>query len=78
MGVDALPIRAVPVAMTGVVPTRVVIVTMDSHLSGAAFRAEADLRRDIPGLQLSIHAADYGVSAVTIETLYEAKAHHGR
>ena len=40
------------------VPTRVVIVTMDSHLSGAAFRAEAELKRDIPGLSLSIHAAD--------------------
>ncbi len=41
-----------------VVPTRVVIVTMDSHLSSAAFRAEAELKRDIPGLSLSIHAAD--------------------
>jgi len=51
MAAEALaPVHAVPV--------RVVIVTMDSHLSGAAFRAEADLRRDIPGLQLSIHAAD--------------------
>ncbi len=37
---------------------RVVIVTMDSHLSSAAFRAEAELKRDIPGLSLSIHAAD--------------------
>ena len=39
-------------------PVRVVIVTMDSHLSGAAARAEASLRHDIPGLHLSVHAAD--------------------
>ncbi len=58
MGVDALPVLAVPTLLSGVVPTRVVIVTMDSHLSGAAFRAEEDLRRDIPGLHLTIHAAD--------------------
>ena len=37
---------------------RVVIVTMDSHLSTAAARAEAVLRRDIAGLELAIHAAD--------------------
>ena len=49
MGVDLTMDRAAPV--------RVVIVTMDSHLTGAAARAEADLRRDIPGLHLSVHAA---------------------
>ncbi|GLH81731.1 magnesium chelatase subunit H [Bradyrhizobium sp. SSBR45G] len=39
-------------------PIRVVIVTMDSHLSGAAARAHTALRRDFPGLELSVHAAD--------------------
>jgi magnesium chelatase subunit H len=39
-------------------PLRVVVVTMDSHLSGAAARAEAQVRRDYPGLELAIHAAD--------------------
>ena len=39
-------------------PVRVVIVTMDSHLSSAVARAEAQLRSEIPGLVLSIHAAD--------------------
>ena len=39
-------------------PIRVVVVTMDSHLSGAAARATEKLRRDIPGLQLVMHAAD--------------------
>jgi magnesium chelatase subunit H len=31
---------------------------MDSHLSGAAARARTLLRRDFPGLELSVHAAD--------------------
>ena len=39
-------------------PVRVVVVTMDSHLSSAAARAEAALARDIPGLTLAVHAAD--------------------
>ena len=39
-------------------PVRVVVVTMDSHLSGAASRAEAELRRELPGLHLVVHAAD--------------------
>ena len=37
---------------------RVVIVTMDSHLSSAADRARLALRRDLPGLELVVHAAD--------------------
>ena len=41
-----------------VTPVRVVVVTMDSHLAGAASRAEAALHRDLPGLQLVMHAAD--------------------
>jgi len=39
-------------------PVRVVVVTMDSHLSSAVRRAETELRRDIPGLSLTVHAAD--------------------
>ncbi len=37
---------------------RVVIVTMDSHLSSAVTRTEEALRSEIPGLVLTIHAAD--------------------
>ncbi len=37
---------------------RVVIVTMDSHLSDAAARAQDVLRAEIPGLHLAVHAAD--------------------
>ena len=36
---------------------RVVVVTMDSHLAGAAERAHHGLSRSIPGLELSVHAA---------------------
>jgi len=39
-------------------PIRVVVVTMDSHLSGAALRAHAQLRRQLPNLELVLHAAD--------------------
>ena len=42
----------------GPTPLRVVLVTMDSHLSSAALRAEAVLRADIPNLTLVVHAAD--------------------
>jgi magnesium chelatase subunit H len=37
---------------------RVVVVTMDSHLAGAMVHARGDLRREIAGLELSVHAAD--------------------
>ena len=38
-------------------PVRVVIVTMDSHLAGATDRARRALARDLPGLELAVHAA---------------------
>jgi magnesium chelatase subunit H len=37
---------------------RIVIVTMDSHFGGAVDKARAMLRRQIPGLELTLHAAD--------------------
>jgi magnesium chelatase subunit H len=39
-------------------PLRFVLVTMDSHLSSATARAGKRLARDLPGLELTIHAAD--------------------
>ena len=39
------------------VPVRVVIVTMDTHLSSAIGRAQGRLVREIPGLCLTVHAA---------------------
>ena len=44
-----------PAAAT--VPTRVVLVTMDSHLASAAERANRTLGRLLPGVTLSVHAA---------------------
>jgi magnesium chelatase subunit H len=38
-------------------PVRVVIVTLDKHLSGVARRAARALAPEIPGLELSLHAA---------------------
>ena len=38
-------------------PVRVVIVTLDSHLSAPVGRARADLMRDIPGVRMDLHAA---------------------
>ena len=37
---------------------RLVIVTMDSNLSGAALRAAAVVQREVPGLHVAFHAAD--------------------
>jgi len=39
------------------VPLRVVLVTLDGHLAGAAARAERRLQQELPGLTLAVHAA---------------------
>jgi magnesium chelatase subunit H len=45
-------------------PIRVVVVTMDDHLTGAIERAKVQLRRDLPGLTLAVHAAaEWGASS---------------
>ena len=38
-------------------PVRMVVVTLDRHLGGVIDRAAATLRKDMPGLVLSLHAA---------------------
>ncbi len=49
-------------------PVKVVIVTLDRHLSGACERAEARLRTEMPGLTLSIHAAsDWATNPMALE-----------
>ncbi len=40
------------------IPIRIVVVTMDSHLSGAAARAQKLLKGNFPGLSLAVHSAD--------------------
>src|SRR5664279_2283953 len=47
-----------PTSVAKSTPVRVVVVTMDSHLGGAMARAADVLRRDLPGLELVMHAAD--------------------
>jgi magnesium chelatase subunit H len=39
-------------------PLRVVVVTMDSHMAGAIGRVETELKRELPGLSVTIHTAD--------------------
>ena len=42
---------------TNATPIRVVIVGMDTHFAGALDKARAELKREMPGLVLSLHAA---------------------
>ncbi len=42
---------------TEATPVRVVIINLDGHLSGTTQRALPTVRRDLPGLELSLHAA---------------------
>ncbi len=52
-----------PISAAEVAPIRVVIVTLDNHLAGAAERAQHSLRADYPGLELAFHAAaDFAAS----------------
>ncbi len=56
-------------------PVNVVIVTMDSHLASATQRAAATLRREMPGLKLSLHAAsEFMSNPVELERCREAIA----
>ncbi|MCA3675854.1 MAG: DUF3479 domain-containing protein, partial [Methylobacterium sp.] len=49
-------------------PIRVVIVTMDDHLTGTMARMRPQLKREIPGLILGVHsAADWGRSPAALE-----------
>jgi magnesium chelatase subunit H len=52
-----MPRRTTP-AEGAAAPLRVVVVTMDSHLAGAAEAASRTLGRELPGLDLAVHAAD--------------------
>ncbi len=46
-----------PTSAADATAMRVVIVTMDSHLAGAAARANRLLARRLPGVQVAVHAA---------------------
>jgi magnesium chelatase subunit H len=50
------------------VPVRVVLVTLDSHVAGAAARAEKRLLRELPGLSFTVHAAsEWGEDGVALQ-----------
>ena len=75
--VRATPVRATPVRATPVraTPVRVVIVTLDSHLASAVERAYPRLKRAIPGLSLSLHAAaEWGNDPALLEHCHQAIA----
>jgi len=46
-----------PTSAADATPVRMVIVTLDGHLAGAALRARRTLEAEIPGLELSLHSA---------------------
>ena len=50
------------------IPMRVSIITMDTHLSSATERARYALKKKLPSLELSIHAASsWTVDATALE-----------
>jgi magnesium chelatase subunit H len=52
-------------------PVRVVVVTMDSHLGGSISRAADALKRDLPNLELVMHAADeWGTDPAALEACH--------
>ena len=55
------------------IPVRVAIVTLDGHLGSTVERAEARLRREMPGLVLTMHpASDWGNDAASLATCIDA------
>ena len=46
-----------PTSVVETTPVNVVIVTLDSHLAGAVERAQPALKQQLPGLNLTLHAA---------------------
>ncbi len=53
-------------------PIRVVLVTLDSHVAGAAARAEKRLLRELPGLVFSVHAAsEWGEDGAALQRCRE-------
>jgi len=50
------------------IPVKVVIVTMDTHLTSTAARAQQALAPELPGLALKVHAAaEWGTDPVALE-----------
>ncbi|MEM9108132.1 MAG: cobaltochelatase subunit CobN, partial [Pseudomonadota bacterium] len=64
--------RAGSRAKSSDLPVRVTLVTLDGHMASAVERAERVLRKEIPGLQLSLHAvAEWGDDPTAAERCRE-------
>ncbi|MDE2048086.1 MAG: magnesium chelatase subunit H, partial [Betaproteobacteria bacterium] len=60
LGIEsALPDRTSSAAGSSLLPAvvRVALITMDAHLASATERARIELKRELPGLHLSVHTA---------------------
>ncbi len=61
-----------PTSVADTTPVRVAIITLDSHMAGAVERARPALQRDIPGLELTLHAAsDWNNNPAALERARE-------
>ncbi|WP_416900202.1 MAG: magnesium chelatase subunit H [Minwuia sp.] len=57
-----------PISGNSSTPLRFVIVTLDGHLSSALERVRPDLKREMPGFEISLHAAsEWGKDAGALE-----------
>ncbi len=57
-----------PTSSADATPIRVTLVTLDSHMASAAERARVVLRRELPGLHLTLHAvAEWGGDSLAEE-----------
>jgi len=57
-----------PLAPGAAIPLRVVVVTLDRHLSAVFKRAASSMAAEMPGLQVSLHAAtDWGEDGAALE-----------
>ncbi len=60
-----MPKRTTPADAT---PVRVVLISLDSHLSGVVERAERSLRKRLPGVRVAFHAAsDWARDTASLE-----------
>jgi magnesium chelatase subunit H len=59
----------------GKVEVKVALITLDGHVAGPIDRAREALRRDIPGLRLTMHASsEWGSDPATLERAKAAVA----
>lgn len=58
-----------PISAANAAPINVVLITLDNHMSSAVGEARESLRKDMPGLNLSVHAAtDWEDDAASLKT----------